>query len=241
INGLHVAHDKYSDSEWKSKNAFKVGCYRVLNNVPSKENLIVWDGDTAAKAHIETVNMIASYGIIDMFSLFEEFVFDFYREYKTEKPELFIKGQENKDIRKLFKDRENNPAAWEEAWIERLDKWQRKKIYEGLDRVFLGYFSITKLKKPKHYQHTTPETWAETIKGIAILRNCLVHGTTNVPKELAHISQTPHGLGFNFKEGDKIELSTHHLMSIELFADQLLTALNLSLIEHVQETMDNNC
>lgn len=231
INGLHLGQEKYSKTEWKSQNKFRIDCYRTKGNTTVKEPLIFWDGDTAAKAHFETVNMIASYGIIDLYSLFEEFIFDFFRTYKFLNPKKFITGTDNKEIRKLYNDRQRNPEEWESAWKEKLDKWQRKKIYEGIDKTFIGFFNVTNLKKPDNYKVTTPETWAETLKSISILRNCLVHGTTTYPKDLAEISKKPHGLGFNFTEGEKIELNTNHLMAIELFAEQLLNAMNLSLVE----------
>jgi hypothetical protein len=104
-------------------------------------------------------------------------------------------------------------------------------VLQNIDKTFIGFFNVTNLKKPDNYKVTTPETWAETLKSISILRNCLVHGTTTYPKDLAEISKKPHGLGFNFTEGEKIELNTNHLMAIELFADQLLNAINLSLVE----------
>lgn len=231
INGLHLGQEKYSKAEWKTQNQFRIDCYRTKGVSTIKEPLIFWDGDTAAKAHFETVNMIASYGIIDMYSLFEEFLFDFFRTYKFMNPRKFITGKENKELRNLYNNKETNPEQWELAWNERLDNWQRKKIYEGIDKTFIGFFNVTSLKKPKNYKVTTPETWAETLKSISILRNCLVHGTTTYPKDLAEISKKPHGLGFNFIEGEKIELNTKHLMIIEMFSDQLLSAMNLSLIE----------
>jgi len=232
INGLYVAGDKYKDESWKSKNQFLVSAYRLENgNNPIKATIAAWDGDTASKAHLDSTNMIASYGIIDLYACFEELVFDFYRTYLTHVPGKFMIGPDNRAIRKIYNNRATDLDSWNNAWKERLDNWQRKKIYDGLDQVFLSFIALSGLEKPKSYIHTNPGTWAETIREIAILRNCLTHGETKIPKDLADLSKKPHGLGFNFNAGDEISLTIHHLMSIELFADQFLTALNLSLFE----------
>lgn len=239
INGLHVAADKYKDPAWKANNQFYVTGFRMEAGViPTVAKLVTWDGDYASDAHLKTVNMIASYGIIDLYGCFEELIFDFYRSYLTYNPGNFIVGPDNRALRKLYNDQEKNPDGWNLAWQDRLNKWQRKKIYEGLDQVFLQYFQTAGLEKPKSYTHTTPTTWAETLKGIGILRNCLTHGEKKIPKDLADISQKPHGLGFNFTAGNDISLSTKHLMSIELFADQLLSALNLSIIEKAEKEFE---
>lgn len=232
INGLHVAAEKYKDPKWKENNEFYITGFRMEAGVrPTVAKLATWDGDTAADAHLKTVSMIASYGIIDLYACFEEMIFDFYKTYLKDNPGNFIVGPENIELRRLYRNKENDLESWNIAWKERLDKWQKKKIYDGLDQVFLSYMNTARLEKPSNYRHTTQETWAETIKEIAILRNCLTHGEKYYPQQLAEISKKPHGLGFNFETGGEINLSTKHLMSVELFADQLLSAINLSLVE----------
>jgi hypothetical protein len=54
---------------------------------------------------------------------------------------------------------------------------------------------------------------------------------TNVPPELAEFSLQPANMGFDFREGEKLEINLRHLQGVECFLDQLLTALNLSLLE----------
>ncbi|HLO69677.1 MAG TPA: hypothetical protein VK167_02330 [Flavipsychrobacter sp.] len=230
INGLHIAHEKYS--AWDGNRQFFVtGLVQKRKGPAELVRLVEWDGQTAATAHIQTVGMLASYGIIDLYSCFEECIFDFYRTYLFHNPGNFIIGKENRKLRRLYSNRIDNPDSWLNAWNERLDSWQRKKMYDGLDSVFLSYMKLSGLEKPSLYQHTTPETWAETLKAIALLRNSLIHGAKTISAELATITQKKHGLSFNFKEGEEINLNTKHLMAIELFAGQILTALNLSLIE----------
>jgi hypothetical protein len=236
INGLFVAGEKYKDLKWKQNNKFQVSGFRMGNGVnPTIATLVEWDGDTAAEAHLKSVSMIASYGVIDLYACFEEWIFSFYRTYLESNPGNFIVGPENRPLRRLYENKASDPEAWNLAWKERLDKWQRKKLYEGLDLIFLSFMNVTGLQKPKSYVHTTPETWAEKIKEISILRNCLIHGEKKIPEELAVISNKPNGLGFKFTTGEEIKLSTNHLMSIELFADQLLTAINLSIVEKAEK------
>lgn len=231
INGLHVAADKYNDGGSFQNKSFHVRGLRIKDDNPTMVSLAEWDGKTAAKAHLETVNMIASYGIIDLYSCLEEMIFDFYKTYLINNPTDFLKGPDNRALRKLYRNKDNDPQAWQDAWKERIERWQRKRIYDGLDKVLLAYINSSGIEKPSYFKNTTPETWAETIKLIAILRNCLSHGEKRYSRELSDLSKKPHGLGFNFIEGEEINLSTSHLMGIELFGEQLLTALNLSLIE----------
>lgn len=236
INGLHVASEKYKEPAWKQAKSFFVTSLRP--NLKTKANerikLVEWDGDTASDAHIQTANMLATYGIIDLYSCFEEFVFDMYRTYLYYNPGNFIIGPENRALRKLYRNKEAEPDKWESAWNDRLDAWQRKKIYDGLDTVFLSFLNTAQLENPKSYKITTIETWAESLRLIAILRNALIHGEKNVPKELAEISQKGHGLGFNLQENSPLKLETLHLMAVEAFTDQLLDALNLSIIEKAE-------
>jgi hypothetical protein len=121
--------------------------------------------------------------------------------------------------------------AWKTAWDERLDKWQKKRIYDGLNKVFLSYMEVAGLKTPSIHKLATVETWADTIKGIGALRNCFAHGMVIVTKELSDFSQKPHSMLFNFVEGEPLKIELKHLQSVECFLDQLLTAINLSLIE----------
>lgn len=46
-------------------------------------------------------------------------------------PGNFIVGKENKPLRDLYNNRKTDPKAWETAWNERLDAWQRKKFMTG--------------------------------------------------------------------------------------------------------------
>ena len=240
INGLHIAAEKYSDPNWQRTKAFVVTGLVMRDGQPEHGAIVTWKGQKPAEAHLETVRMLASYGLIDLCSVLEEMLLKFYRIYKEYNPEEFIKGPDNQTLRKLFRNRENEPEAWSTAWKQRLDKWQRNKLYDGLAGILLSYYNVTGLKKPSWYKETSPETWAETLNGIAILRNCLIHGTKTVPKELADISGKPFSLEFPFVEGEPIEIDKRHLEAVELFVTKLLDAINDSLVEFHMGAISNN-
>ena len=149
-------------------------------------------------------------------------------------PATLLRGDDYRALRRLYNEATSDPdkeTEWQQAWMERLEGWQRNKIYEGLDKVFLGFCSQTRIKAPSWYKHTTIETWAETIKGIAILRNCVAHGVRITPKELSEFSTKPYAMFFDFQEGEPLKIELRHLQSIEAFTDQFLTAINYSLLE----------
>lgn len=106
-----------------------------------------------------------------------------------------------------------------------------EKLYDGLDKVLLAFFHNAGLKTPAGYTQSTVETWSESIAGISLIRNLLIHGESQVPQELEDFCQKPHGLGFRFKTGGLLRLSIIDLQLLELFCDSLLTAFNLSLME----------
>ena len=232
VNGLNLGFEKYSKEDFKDK-AFVIQSTRFVDSVYTNVNIMAWDGDTSAKNHIETVNMLASYAIIDLYSLLEELVLKLFRTYWFYNPEEMIKGRENRNLRILYRDKEDNTERWENAWNERLDNWQRKKIYEGIGKIFTSYFSTCRLKTPKENDEFTLDNISKTLKGISVLRNCLVHGTSIVTKELEVVSNLDKINEFSFKEGDKIELTLEHLKSIEQFTNAFIAYLNIVLMERL--------
>lgn len=237
INGLHVAAERYRDEGWKRTHAgFFVTSIRAdASAQASLERIAQWDGDTAARNHLSSVPMLVAYGIIDLYACLEEWIFDLYRAYLNEHPDALIRGDDFRELRRLWRNATNDApakAAWEQAWSIRLADWQRRRIYDGLDKVFQAFFNDAGLKRPSTYQHSDVATWAESLRLVAVLRNSLTHGAEVVNAELAALCGKPHSLGFAFKEGDPLALELRHLQSIECFTDQLLTAVNLSLFEH---------
>ena len=125
-------------------------------------------------------------------------------------------------------------AIWESEWQKRLDVSQRKRLYDGLGQIFVSFCDQAGLKTPTVYTKTTIRTWGEAIGDMGLVRNALIHGATTVPKELAVFCEEPHSLGFDFVEGRPLLITLLHLQSVEAFCNQLLTALNLALVELAQ-------
>jgi hypothetical protein len=236
INGLHIAAEKYSTPEWHSLKQFTVTSQTVgPAGKIEPVVLVVWPGDVASKAHIDTVPKMGIWGVIELFACFEDFLLTLYREFLTAHPESILSGDDFKGLRKLRRDAATGVEqkdAWEAALSQRLDLWQRNRVYDGLDRVLVAYFAVTGLKAPSIYKHTGPKEWGETLRAVAVLRNCLIHGAKLVPKELADLGRKPHGGGLVFDEGMPLRVTLLHLQCVHLFAEQLLRAINLSLAEH---------
>lgn len=229
INGLHVAEASYR-SRTEEPKAFTIDARRSYG----MEKIVGWNFSTAAENHKQTIPMIAAWGVIDLYSCLEEFVFEFYKIYLNQYPDSILKGADFRELRKLHTqaaDQEGGKEVWKVAWDARLEQWQRKRIYDGLHKVFLAYMNISGLKTPSSYRLSTIESWSESIKGFAELRNCFTHGVGTVTSELAEFSASPMNMGFDFKLGEKLDIKLRHLQFIECFVDQLLTALNLSLLE----------
>ncbi|MBA4191488.1 MAG: hypothetical protein C0467_26210 [Planctomycetaceae bacterium] len=237
INGLNVAAERYGDPAWARTRAFQVRSVRPRNGVDDMGGMAVehapiaqWDGKTAAKNHMDTIPMLTAFGIIDIFANLETFVFILYRLYLNQTPDSIIEGDDFKELRKLKRDPAKD-AEWKVAWEERLNNWHRKKLYDGLAKVFKAFCAVTKLKTPSTYTHTTIDTWVESLDMIAIVRNCLIHGASTVPANLAEACKKPHALLFDFELDAPLEITLYHLEGVELFCDQLLTGINLSMLE----------
>lgn len=214
INGLHVAAAKYRED--RTAKGFVVRSVRADGPAAARTAVIAkYSFEEAAEAHLRVQPMLCAHGFIDMYAGLEEMVFSFYRKFLSEKPDVLLRGPEFAGLRKLYRDSSIDAAsksAWETALSERLDQWQRKKLYEGLDKVFLGFSQNTGLK-------------------VALIRNLLIHGENIVPQELADFCSKPYCLGLHFEAGKTLRLSLLELQVFEAFTDQLLTALNLSLVE----------
>jgi hypothetical protein len=238
INGLFVARDRYSGEEWTENKRFQVRAIRPRGESFVEVPISEWPGKRAADAHASIIPMILAYSVVDMYGALEEFVFDLYKIYLERHPLILLRGDDNRPLLKFYKQYLKDASLeeeWKEKWNERLRKWQRKRAYDGLSEVFLAFLRHANLKEPSHYRNTTVETWAEVIKGIGVLRNCIAHGERVVPKELADFSKKPYSVAFDFEEAQDINVKLHHLQGIELFCDQLLTALNISILEAVHK------
>lgn len=242
LNGLHVAAEKYQDPKWKAATSFRVGSLRPSRSGPNEfggVNLVPtviaqWTGDTTAEAHLQTAPMLCAFGVIDLYANLEEVIFSLYRIYLNQHPDDIIKGPDFQRLRSMRSAALVDPAkrpAWESAWNDRLNKWQEKKIYDGLGKVFRSLCSKSGIKAPKHYKLTNVDTWAESIETISLVRNSLVHGVSVVSDKLDIACQKPYAMNFKFRKGEPLKIELHHLQYIDCFCEQLLDALNISLIE----------
>ncbi|MBB1486706.1 hypothetical protein [Oceanospirillum sediminis] len=238
INGLHVAEDKYSDPEWKKKGlSFAVQGIRNRKDGsgPELTNVRVWDGNMAAEVHSSSIPMLAAWAFCNMYSCLEEFIFNMFREYLKSNPLEICRGDDFKEIRKLYRERDQShdkSIAWKTAWDERLESWHRKKLYIGLDKVFKNFISKTGIQIPSFYKGIyNYNDIAKTLGGISLIRNCFIHGVTTVPKELAQFCEEFQSSFFNFTEGEKFSLSLHELATLEHFTDAFTQTLNKSLFE----------
>jgi hypothetical protein len=244
INGLEVASDKYADPSWQRVNKeFVVTSLRPADEPRADARREVvptviagWDGPKAAEAHRQTMPMLAAFGLIDLYANLEEFVFEVYKIYLNANRDQLLKGEEFRLLRRLKREAETEPGKryeWERAWQERLKGWHRKRLYDGLGKVFRGFCNSAGIRRPSFYEHSTIESWCESIEIIALIRNCLTHGVDTVSPELAFACQRPHAMTFDFEEGKTLSIRLYHLQGVELFCHQLLTALNISFVEKV--------
>jgi hypothetical protein len=196
--------------------------------------------EEAAEAHLKVQPMLCAHGFIDMYAGLEELIFGMYRTYWLAHPDALIKGEEFASLRKLKRQSsadEASKAEWDVALTARIDQWQRKKLYDGLDKVLLGFCQNAGLQTPAGYRATTTDTWAVSIAGISLIRNLLMHGENVVPSDLEVFCKKPHGLGFQFVTGQLLRLTILDLQLLEAFCDMLLTALNLSLAERARPSL----
>jgi hypothetical protein len=179
INGLEVAANKYAAPKWAAQNQFFVTSLRLSDDNVAEAVIAQWDGQTAADAHLKTMPMLAAFGIIDLYANLEEVVFAMYRTYLNHHPDLLLQGDEFKELRRLKKAAATDPmqrSDWEAAWQDRLNSWQRKRLYDGLGKVFKAFCDRTGLKTPSIYKNSNrsggvanrsqkPNTW--TNKGFS--------------------------------------------------------------------------
>lgn len=140
INGLHTASEKYKTSTEEKK--FVVSSIRSnKEGTPRLEVIAEFTFQEAANHHLKIQPMLCAHGFIDIYAGLEEMIFALYRTYWKANPDMLIKGEEFKELRRLKRaasESEDSKNEWERAFEQRLNEWQRKKLYDGLDKVFLG-------------------------------------------------------------------------------------------------------
>ncbi|PZQ12328.1 MAG: hypothetical protein DI565_15970 [Ancylobacter novellus] len=222
--------------------ALVVNTLRVRGGVPRQTEIARWPGPEAADVYAEITPLSAAYGVADLYGALEDVIFELYEIVLTHHPDLLMHGPAFRDLRAM-RDRRGDSAEaeeqWRAAWTERLAKWRHDKAFLGLHRNLLTLFEHARLQRPSQYQHTDVADWARTLEMIGELRHHVTHGMATVSEKLARLSNMPTSLTFDFVAGATLEVSLHHLQSVELFCEQLLTAINLSLMERAMGPLRN--
>ena len=133
INGLLVAERTYRD--WPADKQFFVTSLRWRDGAAVRVPVAEWSGAEAADNHRATAELIAGYGICDLYGCLDEIIFSAYGIYIDHHPHHLLAGPEFKELRILRKAAKRDPSLaeeWETRWKERVDAWQRKRVYDGL-------------------------------------------------------------------------------------------------------------
>ena len=231
INAMHVSVDHYK--KLPSDRRLQTETIRVPNGSAVKVPLAIWTGEEASERYTESRELIAAYGFADMYGVLEDVIFEAHEIFLRHNPQGLIKGKEYRDLRRKYANRDSNFDAWEVAWSKRFEVWRRKKLYDGLPRVAQSYWTSAALRKPSTYEHTDITDWMATIKMFGVLRNHITHSAPHVTQELSESCKIKGNMEFSFQEGDQLKVELFHLMAIECFIDQYLTALNMSLLESI--------
>ena len=234
INACVLAKERYE--QMPAAKALQTKSIRVTDGVPELTVIAQWSGGEAARNYSQTTALLAAHGVVEIYGAFEDIIFDLYRIVLQHNPAPIIEGPEFRNLRRLWRTRlESDEAliAWETAWERRYEKWRRKRAYDGLHTVFTALFKHAGLVRPSSYQLTDVEDWSRWIEMLGELRNLIVHGSPAVSQRLADLStETLAG----FHAGDELDVDLTHLQAAECFFDQLLSAINISLIEGAMPT-----
>ena len=232
INASVLAEERYR--AMPSDQALYTNALRVERGTPQQVPLVIWPAPDAADHYRQTTPLIAAYGVADLFGALEDVIFAFYEIVLRHNPLPIIKGTEFQNLRRIWRERDSSAQAeetWRTAWNDRYDKWRRKKAYDGLHAVLQALFTHAGLQRPSSYQYTHISDWCRTLEMIGELRHHVIHGAAVVSDKLGNLSNTQTSLTFDFVAGAALDVKLHHLQSVECFCDQLLTAINLSLME----------
>lgn len=229
INGMYVSSKYYEESHGEKE--LMIHTIRVKDGSAVKVPMAQWTGKQAAENYEKSVYSISSYGLSDLFGALEDITFEMFEIFYRHNPRDLISGEENREIKKAYKNRNSNPERWGSVFSDRFETWRRKKVYLGLGKVQKLYWEKAGLQRPSSYVHTTPEDWFSTIKMFSLIRNHIMHGASTANKELAEATKINTNMDISFEEGEELSIQLYHLMCLECFLDQYHHALNLALFE----------
>jgi hypothetical protein len=235
INGLHIAVDRYSDPERSAKNALSVKALRAP--IERRHELMVIRRYIGAaettEIHKMALSHLTTWGFVEYYGKLEELVFTLFRCLLNDHPLEIIDKKRERALLDLYNARLKDPQseeAWRTAWKDRLESWQRKKLYGGLAGLLLDFIRRAKLKAPPQAELEV-ESWGRTLKLLSEVRNSLVHGALTASPRLAQLVDEAGraNAGLTFKPGDQLQMSVEDLWKIELFGTQLTGALQIAI------------
>ncbi len=159
VNGLHVAQDRYSSDDWLNGNKeFNVtGIRNSLDGSGPKQTVVYGpEKHVVAELHGSTIPMLSAWAFCNMYSCLEEFLFKLFRIFLNYHPLNILKGNEFRHGRALYKNRGKSTEdenAWQNFWGNRLDSWHKKKLYDGIEKIFNNFTTQSNIKIPKAYEN----------------------------------------------------------------------------------------
>ena len=231
INALHVARDRYRDSP---DILLTIDTLRTANGRTERVHMAGWSGEEAAGNHEATIPMMAAYAVQDMYGIVEEIVLELYEVFVRGNPLFLMKGDDYKPLRAAFRamgDGEAERVAFEAMWEDRIAGWRRNRTFDGLHKVFASFWASAGLNRPSSYSLTDVTDWQRVMETIGEVRHLVTHGEDKVSKRLGDLCAAQPNLGMTFKEGEPLEVKLMDLWIVEHFIDQLLNAINISLLE----------
>lgn len=231
INALNVARDRYAEMPRRG--------LQILHVVPGSggpevQPLDIWEPETSVANYAKSIPLMAAYGIQDLFGAMEEIIFDLYEIYLDAHPLEILKGPDFREQRRLYRERNDSAEkfqAWSAAWADRMTGWRRKRIYDGLHRVFQSFWERSGLERSSAYTGSDITDWCRTIETISELRNLLVHGENLVSTRLGDLVAAQPYLGMSFVANEVLEVSLMDIMIVERFFTDIIIMINESLME----------
>lgn len=231
INALHVARDRYRDAP---NILLTIDTLRPTAEGTEQVHLAGWRGEEAARNHEATIHTMAAYAVQDMHGILEEIVLELYEVFVRGNPQVLMRGDDNKALRAAFRAKdagEAEAATYAEMWEQRIVGWRRNRTFDGLHRLFGKFWDAAGLARPSWYRATDVGDWQRVIETIGEVRHLVTHGENRVSKRLGDLCAAQPHLGMTFAEGEVLEVSLRDLWIVEQFVDQLLNAINISLLE----------
>jgi hypothetical protein len=191
INGLHVAHEKYVNAPLDK--GFAIASYRQ-NEFKQFTRMTQRE---AADLHMQAVSTISKSGIIALYSILEDAIFELCKTYYYYQPASLVQGEEFKTGKEIYKKLLENKSTIEE-WngfiLKRLESWAAKKSYDSKVSTLRSLMkNDIKLKAPiasRHFHGVADwDLWLDVLEIFSYLRHDLVHKNKSPSDEMKVLLQ----------------------------------------------------